>query len=139
MKIFLGTDICEIDRIGEIYERHGSRFLDKVFTQNEINYCIQRKKLSSQRLAVRFATKEAAAKALGVGVNKLGWNKGIDWKDVEILRDKNGAVEIKLHGKAKKFEEKLGITNWAISVSHSKNNAVSTVIGYRCNSIPQTE
>lgn len=131
MKIFLGTDICEIDRIQKSYEKYGERFLHKVFTQGEINYCIQKPKLIPQRLAVRFATKEAAAKALGVGINKLGWNRGIDWKDVEIIRDEKGAVCIKLSGKAKKLEEEFCITNWTISVSHSKDNAVSTVIGYK--------
>jgi len=131
MKIFLGTDICEISRIAESYEKFGEKFLDKVFTRSEINYCTQKSKLTSQRLAVRFATKEAVAKALGVGVNKLGWNKGIDWKDVEVLRDEKGAVCIKLAGKAKKLEEENRITNWTISVSHSRDNAVSTVIGYR--------
>jgi len=130
MEIFLGTDICEINRIGETYEKYGKRFLDKVFTQSEIDYCVQKIKLIPQRLAVRFATKEAAAKALRVGINKIGWNKGVDWKDVEVLRDEYGAVNIKLYGKAKELEKKLGITNWAVSVSHSKDNAVSTVIGY---------
>jgi len=131
MKIFLGTDICEINRIGETYEKYGNRFLERVFTESEIDYCIQKTKLIPQRLAVRFATKEAASKALGVGVNKLGWDRGIDWKDVEILRDEKGAVCIKLYGKAKELEEKFGINSWAISVSHSKDNAVSTVIGYQ--------
>lgn len=131
MKIFLGTDICEINRIAESYEKFGKKFLNKIFTQSEVNYCIQKPKLTAQRLAVRFATKEAVAKALGVGINKLGWDKGIDWKDVEVLRDEKGAVCIKLTGKAKKLEEENCITNWTISVSHSKDNAISTVIGYK--------
>lgn len=130
MHLILGTDICEIERIQEIYNKYGNKFLEKIFTSGEINYCLSIPKNTASRLAVRFAAKEAASKALGVGINKLGWNKGVDWKDIELVRNHDNAVNIKLYNKAKKLEEKLGIKNWIVSVSHSRNNAVSTVIGY---------
>jgi holo-[acyl-carrier protein] synthase len=131
MKIFLGSDICEIERVNETYKKFGQKFLEKTFTKNEIKYCIANSRLAAQRLAVRFATKEAVSKALGVGINRLGWGKGINWKDVEITRNSDGAVGIRLSDKAKELEKILGITEWAVSVSHSRNNAVSTVIGYK--------
>ena len=130
MKILLGTDICEIDRIQAVYIKYGEKFLKRTFTDQEIKYCLKNPKHIASRLAVRFAAKEAVSKALGVGINKIGWNKGVDWKDVEVLRNQNGALDIKLYNKASKFEEEMEIKNWAVSVSHSKTNAIATVIGY---------
>jgi len=131
MKLFLGNDICEIARIEHAYKKFGEKFLEKTYTSQEIAYCISSPKNMASRLSVRFATKEALSKALGVGINRLGWNKGINWKDVECVRDENGALTIRLCGKAKELEQKLGITKWEVSVSHSHTDAISTVIGYR--------
>ena len=130
MKIYLGNDICEIDRIKEVFDKYGTKFVGKTFTEFEIKYCLSNPKLTAQRLAVRFAVKEAVSKALGVGINRLGWAKGINWKDVEVVRDGNGAVQIRLFNKAKDLEEKLGINEWAVSVSHSRTDAMASVIGY---------
>jgi len=131
MKIFLGNDICEISRIEHAYKKFGEKFLEKTYTFQEIEYCVSSQKNLASRLAVRFATKEALSKALGVGINRLGWNKGINWKDVECIRDANGALTVKLCGKAKELEQKFGITKWEVSVSHSHTDAISTVIGYK--------
>lgn len=129
MKIFTGIDICEIDRIRGILQKYGEKFLKKTFTDSEINYCTSNPKLAAQRLAVRFAAKEAVSKALGVGINRLGWNKGINWKDVELMRNSKGAVEIKLFNKAAEIEKQIGVKEWSVSVSHSKKNAVASVTG----------
>ena len=131
MKIFLGNDICEINRIQTAFDKFGKKFLEKTFTENEIKYCLSSPKNTASRLSVRFATKEAVSKALGVGIKRLGWSKGINWKDVESIRDINGALTIRLSGKAKELEQQLGITNWEVSVSHSHTDALSTVIGYK--------
>jgi len=130
MKIFLGNDICEIYRINDAYTRFAEKFLNRTFTEKEIEYCLSSKKNTSSRLAVRFAAKEAVSKALGVGIRRLGWSKGINWKDVEIIRDINGALNLRLSGKAKELEHEFGITQWEISVSHSQTDAIATVIGY---------
>jgi len=130
MKIFLGNDICEINRIQAAFDKFGTKFLEKTFTKNEIKYCLSSQKNTASRLAVRFATKEAVSKALGVGIRRLGWSKGINWKDVEVIRDINGALSLILSGKAKDLETQLGITRWEVSVSHSHTDALSTVIGY---------
>lgn len=130
MKIFLGNDICEIDRIQEVFNKYGKKFLEKTFTESEIKYCTSRPKLAAQRLAVRFAVKEAVSKALGVGINKLGWNKGINWKDVEVVRRDKGSIKILLYNRAKELEEEYGINEWAVSVSHSRSDAMASVIGY---------
>jgi len=131
MKIFLGNDICEINRIQAAFDKFGKKFLEKTFTENEIKYCLSSPKNTASRLSVRFATKEAVSKALGVGIKRLGWSKGINWKDVESIRDINGALTVKLLGKAKELEHQLGITKWEVTVSHSHTDALSTVIGYK--------
>jgi len=131
MKIFTGIDICEIDRIEKVFNKYGKKFLVKTFTESEIKYCIANPKLTGQRLAVRFAAKEAVSKALGVGINKLGWNRGINWKDVEVIRNSRGAVDIRLFNRAAKLEKELGIEEWSVSVSHSRKDAIASVSGYR--------
>ena len=130
MKLFLGNDICEIQRIESAYKKFGEKFLKKTYTENEIEYCLSSPKNTTSRLSVRFAIKEAVSKALGVGIKRLGWSKGINWKDVEAIRDTNGALTIRLSGRAKELEQQLGITKWEVSVSHSHTDALSTVIGY---------
>jgi len=130
MKIILGNDICEIERVAEVFKKYREKFLEKTFTEVEINYCLSNPKLTAQRLSVRFAVKEAVSKALGVGINKLGWNRGINWKDVEVVREANGRVSINLYNRAKELEQELGIKTWAVSVSHSRSDALANVIGY---------
>lgn len=131
MSIFIGTDICEISRIEKLHKKYGKKFLKKIFTENEINYCLSKKRTCSSSLTARFATKEAVSKALGAGLNGLGWKKGLNFLDIEIIRNENGNIGLKLHNSAKKLEEKKKIKNWAVSISHGKDYAVSTVIGYR--------
>lgn len=131
MKIFTGIDICEIERIQEVFDKYGKKFLEKTFTEPEIKYCLSNPRLTAQRLAVRFATKEAVSKALGVGINRLGWSHGINWKDVEVIRNSHGAVELRLFNRASELQGKLGIDNWVVSVSHSRKDAVASVTGYK--------
>lgn len=135
MRLFLGTDICEVQRIDDIYKKYGNEFLKKIYTLREINYCLSNEKMAVPRLTARFAAKEAVSKALKIGMNGLGWEKGMYFKDIEILKDENGAVSVKLYGKAHEFEKKLCITDWEVSISHSKTNAIATVIGYRSTQI----
>lgn len=130
MNIFLGTDICEIERIEKIYQKYGEKFLKRTYTSLEASYCIAKPLKTNERLAVRFAVKEAVSKALGVGLNKLGWAYGIDFRDVELMREANGAVSLKLTGIAKKLADEKGIKNWTVSVAHSKTDAVATVVGW---------
>ena len=131
MEIFLGTDICEISRIEKIYNKYDRKFITKIFTNKEREYCLSNSKNSMLRFAGRFAAKESVSKALGVGINGLGWSEGIDWLDVEIIRNANGSLDLKLTNKAFEISSKMGITNWKVSVSHSKEFAISTVIGYK--------
>lgn len=133
MNLFLGTDICEIYRIQNLLDKYGDKFLKKIFTENEIKYAMSKKFGAAASLSARYAAKEAVSKALGVGLNGIGWSNGIDFSDVEVLRLENGSIYLSLHNKAKFFEEKCGIKQWTISFSHGKDYAVATVIGYDSN------
>ncbi len=93
----IGIDIIEIERIKKSYENYGEAFLDKIFTQNEKEYCLSKKNLY-QHLAARFAAKEAISKALSTG-----WSQGFRWKDIEIYNEPSGLPRAMLHGKLASF------------------------------------
>ena len=114
-----GIDIIEIARVQSVASRYGDKFFNRIYTIEELKYCRGR----AHQLASRFAAKEAVMKALGTGV------RGISWKDIEVLRKKGMAPHIKLHGRAIKRAEKMGLTELALSLSHSKDFAVASVIG----------
>ncbi len=130
MNIFLGTDICEISRIKTAIDKYNEKFLNKIFTPDELEYCLNKSKNKFESLSARFATKEAVAKALGWGLNGLGWQDGVDWKEIELKRNEIGNLSLNLTGKAKTIEQEKNINNWAVSIAHSRNDAISTVIGY---------
>ncbi|MDD3594452.1 MAG: holo-ACP synthase [Candidatus Gastranaerophilales bacterium] len=130
MKIYLGTDILEISRIKDAIDNYGAKFLEKIFTDNEIKFCSSNTYKQAERFAVRFAIKEAVSKALKAGINKLGWDKGINWKDVETIKLSNGEISVVLYGKALGLAKQFGITTWELSASHSKYQATAAIIGY---------
>ena len=113
-----GVDIIEIPRIKQVLERYGQRFLDRIFTPGEIEYCRGR----PPNLAGRFAVKEATMKALGTGV------RGVSWKDIEVVRADSGAPSVKLHGRAEKRAERLQVGEISVSISHSREYAVAFVV-----------
>lgn len=119
MKISCGVDIIEIERIKDSIEELGEKFLNRVYTQNEIRYCESKKKQKYQHYAARFAAKEAAFKA----VSKLIDDKySVCWKDFEVENDEQGRPSINLVG----IDENT-IENIDISISHCKNYAVANV------------
>ena len=116
-----GVDIIEIPRIKQVLDRYGQRFLNRVFTPDEIAYCRGR----APNLAGRFAAKEAAMKALGTGV------RGVSWKDIEVIRADSGAPSLRLHGRAEKRAERLQVGEMSLSISHSREYAVAFVVAQR--------
>lgn len=122
-KIKIGTDICQIDHIKSVYKRHRTRFLNRILTKNEIKYVTSEKRNFIARLAGRFAAKEATSKVLGIGL------KDLYFKEVEILREKSGSPKIVLHKRAKKRAKKLGLINFAVSISHERDFAIAFAIG----------
>jgi holo-[acyl-carrier protein] synthase len=111
MIIGLGTDIIEVPRIGEMIERHGELFLQRVFTEQEIHYCQQRK-AALQHYAGRWAAKEAVMKTLGTG-----FTKGVGWTDIEVISQRSGQPIIQLAGTTAEIATKLGIDEILITIS----------------------
>lgn len=122
MIVGTGIDIAEVPRIGESIERFGDRFLHRIFTEGEIRYC-ESKANRVERYAARFAAKEAAMKALGTG-----WNHGVRWRDVEVYREPGRRPTIKFHGKAAEFATRLNAKNISLSLSHTPEQAIASVI-----------
>ncbi len=116
--IYTGVDLIEIPRIAGVLSRYPSRFLEKVYTEGEQRYSRRR----PPQLASRFAAKEAVMKALGTGV------RGVPWKDIEVTRRPGNAPEILLHRKAKERADKMGIFRLALSLSHSQEMAIASVV-----------
>jgi holo-[acyl-carrier protein] synthase len=122
MIVGTGIDIAEVPRIREAIERYGERFLKRIFTEGEIQYC-ESKANRVERYAARFAAKEAGMKAIGTG-----WNHGVRWRDIEVARKPGGRPTLQLHGKAAEFAAKLGATNIALSLTHTAEQAIAQVI-----------
>ncbi|HZR66174.1 MAG TPA: holo-[acyl-carrier-protein] synthase [Terriglobales bacterium] len=122
MIVGTGIDIAEVPRIAESIERFGDRFIRRVFTDGEIRYC-DSKANRVERYAARFAAKEAAMKALGTG-----WNHGVRWRDVEVLREPGRRPTIRFHGKAAEFAAHLNTKNISLSLSHTPEQAIASVI-----------
>jgi holo-[acyl-carrier protein] synthase len=122
MIVGTGIDIAEVPRIAAAIERYGQRFLNRVFTEGEMNYCESRAN-RMERYAARFAAKEAAMKALGTG-----WNHGVRWRDVEVCRAPGGPPTIVFHGEAAQVAARLKATHVALSLSHTTEQAIAQVI-----------
>lgn len=126
MVLGLGIDIIEIERIKKSIEKYGERFLNKVFTNEEIKYC-NAKFNKYQHYAARFAAKEAVYKALA-----SGWKEGLRWKDIEIQNDVSGMPSINSTGKLQAFLSDN--TQLRISISHSENYVTSVAIIFKNSS-----
>jgi holo-[acyl-carrier protein] synthase len=122
MIVGTGIDIAEVPRIAASIARFGDRFLNRVFTEGEIGYC-QSKANRVERFAARFAAKEAAMKALGTG-----WSRGIRWRDIEVVRKPGSRPTIVFHGEAAAVAARLEATRVALSLSHTKDQAIAHVI-----------
>ena len=121
----IGIDIEEIGRIERLLTapKTGERARRRLFTEREIAYCEARKH-RWQHYAARFAAKEAFAKAIGTGV----WQEGIDWREIEVENDDLGAPSLRLSGNARKRMEAIGGHRALISLSHSREYAVASVV-----------
>jgi holo-[acyl-carrier protein] synthase len=120
--VSIGIDIVEVYRIRQTIERT-PRFVERVFTEREREYCESKRAAKAQSYAARFAAKEAALKAL-----KTGWRGSIAWHDIEICLGEYGAPFLEIRGEARKVLEKLNATIIHLSISHTTEHAVAYVI-----------
>ena len=119
--IGLGMDATDIDRVADVIERHGERFLRRVFTDGEIAYCTRRR-VPAIHFAGRFASKEAAMKALGTG-----HTQGVLWRDVEVVRG-GGPPRLQLHGGAARRFAAMGGQSSLLTITHSDDLAMAQVL-----------
>ncbi len=119
MILGLGIDLVPVARIASA---RSAAFDRRVFTPAELKYA-RRHADADERLAGRFAAKEAVLKALGTG-----WARGISWRDVETLNDRAGRPVLRLRGKAAARARALGISRWHLSIAHAGGFAVATAV-----------
>ncbi|MFP5209562.1 MAG: holo-ACP synthase [Acidobacteriota bacterium] len=117
-----GIDLVEIPRIQQAMDRFGRRFLDRVYTASEQDYCL-RKHNAAESLAARFAAKEAAAKALGTGISQ-----GVGWREIEVVREPGGRPNLRFHGRAAMIAAHMGMVSAALSLTHTGSLAMASVV-----------
>ncbi|MEK7407255.1 MAG: holo-ACP synthase [Acidobacteriota bacterium] len=122
MIVGAGLDLAEVDRVRKAIERHGRRFLERVFTPAEIAY-VERRGSRFQRYAARFAAKEAGMKAIGTG-----WRGGVRWQDFEVANLPSGQPTLRLHGQAGIVAGRLGVKHVSLSLTHTAGTAMAMVI-----------
>jgi holo-[acyl-carrier protein] synthase len=113
-----GIDLIKIDRVRDLLERYRARFLERVFTPQEITELGE----NVASLAGRFAAKEAVAKVLGTGIGAVAW------REIEILRGPQREPLLRLHGAAARLAGELGLQEWSVSISHSQTEAVAIAV-----------
>jgi holo-[acyl-carrier protein] synthase len=118
-----GVDMVPCDRLAAALQRHGQKFLERVFTQAERDYCFARKR-HVEHLAGRFAAKEAVLKVLGTG-----WRNGIRWTDIEVVNEPSGRPQVRLAGECRRLADQMGMEQIAVSITHIGTHAVASAIG----------
>ena len=117
-----GIDLVDCPRIEKMIEQHGERFINRVFTAAEQNYA-EGKKNRIEKLAGRFAAKEAILKLMGTG-----WRGKIAWTDIEVVNNSLGQPQVILSGEVEKLAEKLGIEHISVSITHTANFAIASAV-----------
>ena len=122
-----GIDLVDCPRIEEMIKRHKGRFINRVFTPAEQKYA-KKNRDHIEKLAGRFAAKEAVLKLLGTG-----WRGKIAWTDIEVANNASGQPEVKLAGEVKKIANKMGIKQISISITHTANFAIASAVAIKKN------
>jgi holo-[acyl-carrier protein] synthase len=117
-----GIDLVDFPRIAEMVNRHSERFLSRIYTKAERQYA-ESNKNKMEKLAGRFAAKEAILKLMGTG-----WRGKIAWTDIEVLNNDMGQPQVKLTGEVEKIAAKLGIEQISISITHTANFAIASAV-----------
>ena len=117
-----GIDLVDFPRIDDMIKRHGAKFLDRIFTDNEQKYAGKNRE-KTEKLAGRFAAKEAILKLMGTG-----WRGKIAWTDIEIINNKLGQPNVTITGEVKKIADSLGIKHITVSITHTANFAIASAV-----------
>jgi holo-[acyl-carrier protein] synthase len=117
----IGVDLIDIDRIATVLSRHPDRFRERVLTEAEARYCGRK----PERIAGRWAAKEAISKVLGLGV------RGVGWREIEILPNWAGAPQVRLHARAAARAASMQLQDVTVSISHERRMAVAVAVAHR--------
>jgi holo-[acyl-carrier protein] synthase len=117
-----GIDLVDCPRIEDMVKQHGEHFINRVFTAAEQAYANANKN-KIEKLAGRFAAKEAVLKLMGTG-----WQGKIAWTDIEVKNNSAGQPEVILGGEVKKLADKLGIKHVSVSITHTANFAIASAV-----------
>jgi holo-[acyl-carrier protein] synthase len=118
MSAAIGVDLIEVERIRAALDRHGERFLERVYTEGERAYCQGR----APELAARWAAKEAVAKSLGTGIGE------VEWREIEVVRAPTGAPLLRLHGRARELADEQQLGASLLSLAHTREHAIAFVV-----------
>lgn len=129
-QVQVGLDLVQISRIRASVEQFGARFMQRVFTAHELDYACASPILQAERLAARFAAKEATLKALAMA------DQGVAWRDMEVRRQPDGRCDIVLYAKAAEHARQIGVTQLALSLSHDGDYASAIVVAVTPSSNP---
>ncbi|GAC1349538.1 MAG: hypothetical protein NVS4B9_25780 [Ktedonobacteraceae bacterium] len=127
VNVAVGVDIIEVGRVRKVFEKHGERFLKRVFTEREILQC----RGKATRLAGRFAAKEAISKALGTGLH------GVAWREMEVVQLRSGRPTVSLHGRARQRAELLGISAFDVSIADLAEFSIAIAVAVQ-TSLPSS-
>jgi holo-[acyl-carrier protein] synthase len=116
----IGVDLIDIDRVAAVLERFPDRFRLRVLTEGEQRYCGRR----VERIAGRWAAKEAVSKVLGLGV------RGVGWREIEILPNWAGQPQVLLHERAARRASAMGLAEVSVSISHERRMAVAVAVAH---------
>lgn len=122
MPLRVGIDLVDTGAVRDSISVHGSRYLERVYSADEVSDCTTATAVDPERLAARFAAKEAAFKVLRAG------DEAVSWREVEVRRDPSGWVELLLRGQAARLAEQAGIGEMALSLSHEQGFAAAVVV-----------
>ncbi len=120
MIIGMGIDVCPIERMKSIVERHGDIFIDRIFTEGEKSHAGKGMAMA-ERLAARFAAKEATIKAFRAP-------EGLRWKDMEVVNARSGAPSLRLHGNLARISDERGVRGCHLSLTHAGGIAIAVVV-----------
>ncbi|HEV8541606.1 MAG TPA: holo-ACP synthase [Verrucomicrobiae bacterium] len=122
MILGVGTDIVEVARIRNSYEKFGERFVSRILVQSEIDYCLSHKD-PAPFIAARFAAKEAVSKAFGTGIGKH-----LGWRDIEVHREESGKPFVELTGKGADLLKQINGESLHLSISHTLEHATAFAV-----------
>ncbi len=123
VNVAVGIDIIEVERVRKVFERHGERFLKRVFTEREVLQC----RGKATRLAGRFAAKEAISKALGTGLH------GVAWREMEVVQLRSGRPTVRLHGNAMLRAQQLGLTAFDVSIADLAQFSIAIAVALQAD------